>query len=92
MKKLSGQLKIFFGASAGVGKTLLLCFRAVRAAPCDEGADLWFGIAETMAAAKPLPLLEGLDVLPARAYRGIAAASSVIRPRRPLRRGVRCAH
>jgi len=69
-KRRRGQLKIFFGASAGVGKTfsMLLAAREKRA----EGLDVVVGIVETHGRADTAALLEGLEILPARTveYRG----------------------
>ena len=61
-KRLRGRLKIFFGASAGVGKT----YAMLQAARCrhDEGADVVIGIAETHGRGETAALLEGLEVLP----------------------------
>ncbi len=57
-----GRLKIFFGASAGVGKTfgMLLAARERRA----EGLDVVAGYVETHKRAETEKLLEGLEVLP----------------------------
>jgi two-component system sensor histidine kinase KdpD len=64
-----GKLKIFFGASAGVGKTfaMLSAARAQRAA----GADLVIGVIETHGRAETQALLGGIELLPLRdiAYR-----------------------
>jgi two-component system, OmpR family, sensor histidine kinase KdpD len=59
-----GRLKIFFGASAGVGKTfgMLLAARERRA----EGLDVVAGYVETHRRAETEQLLEGLEVLPPR--------------------------
>lgn len=59
-----GRLKIFFGASAGVGKTygMLLAARQRRA----EGLDVLAGYVETHRRAETEQLLEGLEVLPPR--------------------------
>ncbi len=56
-----GRLKIFFGASAGVGKTfgMLLAARERRA----EGLDVVAGYVETHKRAETEKLLEGLEVL-----------------------------
>ena len=56
-----GKLKIFFGASAGVGKTyaMLAAAHAQRA----QGVDVVVGIVETHGRAETLALLDGLDVL-----------------------------
>jgi two-component system, OmpR family, sensor histidine kinase KdpD len=61
-KRQRGRLKIFFGASAGVGKTYAMLQAARRRA--DEGADVVVGIAETHGRSETAALLEGLDVLP----------------------------
>ncbi|MBX9592627.1 MAG: sensor histidine kinase KdpD [Hyphomonadaceae bacterium] len=57
-----GRLKIFLGASPGVGKTyaMLLAARAAKA----EGRDVLVGIVETHGRAETEALLDGLDVLP----------------------------
>jgi two-component system sensor histidine kinase KdpD len=69
-KRRRGKLKIFFGASAGVGKTfsMLLAAREKRA----EGLDVVVGIVETHGRTDTAALLEGLEVLPPRTaeYRG----------------------
>ncbi|KAA1004508.1 DUF4118 domain-containing protein [Paraburkholderia panacisoli] len=61
-KRLRGRLKIFFGASAGVGKTYAMLQAARRRH--DEGADVVIGIAETHGRSETAALLEGLEVLP----------------------------
>ncbi|HXD07104.1 MAG TPA: two-component system sensor histidine kinase KdpD [Burkholderiaceae bacterium] len=60
-----GKLKIFFGASAGVGKTyaMLTSARAARA----QGADVIVGIVETHGRAETQALLGDLQILPLRA-------------------------
>src|ERR1019366_10796303 len=57
-----GSLKIFFGASAGVGKTfgMLLAAHERRA----EGLDVVAGYVETHKRAETEQLLEGLEALP----------------------------
>ncbi|MGZ8259129.1 MAG: two-component system sensor histidine kinase KdpD [Caldimonas sp.] len=57
-----GKLKIFFGASAGVGKTyaMLSAARAQRAL----GVDVLVGIVETHGREETEALLDGLEVLP----------------------------
>src|SRR5215831_10228628 len=69
-KRRRGRLKIFFGASAGVGKTygMLLAAREKRA----EGVDVVVGVVETHGRSDTAALLEGLEILPQRAveYRG----------------------
>ncbi|MBS0580840.1 MAG: sensor histidine kinase KdpD [Proteobacteria bacterium] len=66
-----GRLRIFFGASAGVGKTyaMLEAARAARAA----GRDVVVGYVELHGRAETEALLEGLPRLPALAvrYRGL---------------------
>src|SRR5499426_2774915 len=69
-KRRRGRLKVFFGASAGVGKTygMLLAAREKRA----EGVDVVVGAVETHGRADTAALLEGLEILPPRVvdYRG----------------------
>ena len=57
-----GKLKIFFGASAGVGKTyaMLLAARQLR----EQGLEVVVGIVETHGRAETAVLLEGLEILP----------------------------
>ena len=59
-----GRLKIFFGASAGVGKTyaMLLAARAAQAA----GAPLLIGIVETHGRTETEALVRDLPLLPRR--------------------------
>jgi two-component system sensor histidine kinase KdpD len=59
-----GKLKIFFGASAGVGKTYAMLLAARRRR--DEGRDVVAGIVETHGRGETAALLEGLEVLPAK--------------------------
>ncbi|SAI73995.1 Two component sensor protein [Bordetella ansorpii] len=65
-----GKLRIYFGASAGVGKTyaMLAAARAQR----EQGIDVVAGVVETHGRKETAALLQGLDVLPpqALAYRG----------------------
>ncbi|WP_233829075.1 DUF4118 domain-containing protein [Paraburkholderia sp. ZP32-5] len=61
-KRQRGRLKIFFGASAGVGKTYAMLQAAARRK--DEGVDVLVGIAETHGRGETAALLAGLDVLP----------------------------
>ena len=63
-RRRRGRLKIFFGASAGVGKTfgMLLAARERRA----EGLDVVAGYVETHKRAETEQLLEGLEALPPR--------------------------
>src|SRR5215472_3910039 len=57
-----GRLKIFFGASAGVGKTyaMLLAAQAMRR----TGADIVVGVVETHGRSETAALLEGLECVP----------------------------
>jgi two-component system sensor histidine kinase KdpD len=57
-----GRLKIFFGASAGVGKTysMLIAAQTLRRA----GGDVVVGVLETHGRAETAALLEGLEPLP----------------------------
>ncbi|KVL15078.1 DUF4118 domain-containing protein [Burkholderia sp. MSMB1826] len=61
-KQRRGQLKIFFGASAGVGKTYAM-LQAARQRR-QEGVDVVVGIVETHGRGETAALLDGLDVLP----------------------------
>lgn len=65
------RLKIFFGASPGVGKTYAMLEAARRAK--DDGQDVVIGIVETHGRAETKALLGGLDVLPRRVvlHRGV---------------------
>src|SRR5580765_3069670 len=66
-----GRLKIFFGASPGVGKTYAMLEEA-RARRRD-GVDVAVGVVETHGRAETAALVDGLEVLPRRAleYRGV---------------------
>src|SRR5215468_7656536 len=57
-----GRLKIFFGASAGVGKTyaMLLAAQAMRR----TGSDVVVGLVETHGRSETAALLEGLEQIP----------------------------
>ena len=65
-----GKLRIYFGASAGVGKTyaMLAAARELKA----EGRPLLVGVVETHGRAETATQLEGLEVLPLKTieYRG----------------------
>lgn len=67
----SGQLKIFFGYAAGVGKTYAMLEAAHHAKR--EGIDVVVGYVEPHARPETLALLDGLEVLPTMEtdYRGI---------------------
>ena len=62
MREQRGRLKIFFGASAGVGKTfaMLAATQALRRA----GTDVVVGLLETHGRAETAAMLEGLEQLP----------------------------
>ena len=65
-----GKLKVFFGATAGVGKTYAMLEAAH--AWCKEGVDVVVGWVDTHGRAETEALLAELEVLPRRsvAYRG----------------------
>jgi len=65
-----GKLKIFFGASAGVGKTYAM-LRSARQLH-EQGVDVVVGLVETHGRRETTALLDGLEVLPRREveYRG----------------------
>ena len=69
-KARRGKLRIYFGSSAGVGKTfaMLLAARQLRS----EGCDVVTGVVETHGRAETAALLEGLEALPLKTvpYRG----------------------
>ncbi len=66
-----GKLKVFFGASPGVGKTYAMLETARRLR--EQGIDLVVGVVETHGRAETEALLNGLEILPRREtiYRGI---------------------
>ena len=65
-----GRLKVFLGASPGVGKTYAMLSQAQRLK--GEGKDVVVGLVETHGRAETAQLLEGLEVLPRKpvTYRG----------------------
>jgi two-component system sensor histidine kinase KdpD len=65
-----GRLRIYFGASAGVGKTWAMLTAAQRERAA--GRDVLIGVVETHGRSETAALLDGLDRLPLRdiAYRG----------------------
>jgi len=67
-----GSLRIYVGASAGVGKTYAMLLEARKLAA--GGADVLAGVVETHGRQDTAALLAGLDLLPARnlPYRGRA--------------------
>src|ERR1700736_4853802 len=64
-KARRGKLRIYFGSSAGVGKTfaMLLAARKLRG----EGHDVVVGVVETHGRAETAALLDILEVVPAKA-------------------------
>lgn len=69
-RKRQGNLKIFFGAGPGVGKTYAMLEAAQKRR--EEGIDIVVGIAETHGRKETEALLAGLEMLPRRIqpYRG----------------------
>ena len=69
-RKREGQLKIFFGAAPGVGKTYAMLEAARQKKR--EGVEIVIGIVETHGRKETEALLEGLEILPRRnvEYRG----------------------
>jgi two-component system, OmpR family, sensor histidine kinase KdpD len=67
-----GKLRIYFGSSAGVGKTYAMLAAARKLA--SEGRSVLVGVVETHGRAETAALLEGLEVLPPTSidYRGKA--------------------
>jgi two-component system sensor histidine kinase KdpD len=67
---LRGKLKIFFGASPGVGKTFAMLSEARRLRA--QGLDVVIGVVETHGRSETAILTEGLELLPRMAieYRG----------------------
>jgi two-component system sensor histidine kinase KdpD len=65
-----GQLRIYLGAAAGVGKTFAMLSEGHRRA--ERGADVVVAFAETHGRAQTAALTDGLEVVPRRrlAYRG----------------------
>lgn len=61
-KAQRGKLRIFFGASAGVGKTFAMLLAARQALA--QGVDVVAGIVETHGRGETAVLLEGLERLP----------------------------
>lgn len=57
-----GRLRVYFGASAGVGKTFAMLLAARRQR--DAGLDVLAGVVETHGRAETAALLDGLVVLP----------------------------
>ena len=69
-----GKLRIYFGSSAGVGKTyaMLMAARKLQEDWQHQGRDVLVGVVETHGRSETLAQTEGLRVLPAKQveYRG----------------------
>jgi two-component system, OmpR family, sensor histidine kinase KdpD len=63
-KQARGKLKVFFGATAGVGKTYAMLGAAHEQQ--NDGVDVVVGWVETHGRAETEALLEGLTILPPR--------------------------
>ena len=63
-RALRGKLRIYFGASAGVGKTWAMLSAAQRERAA--GRDVLVGVAETHGRSETAALLAGLELLPLR--------------------------
>src|SRR5471030_2160556 len=66
-----GRLKLFFGASPGVGKTYAMLEAARQRKK--EGWDVVAGVVETHGRAETAALLDGMEVLPRKeiSYKGV---------------------
>jgi len=77
-KQRRGKLKIFFGATAGVGKTyaMLSAARQLRA----QGVDVVIGVVETHGRAETAALADSLEQLPRKSieYKGTVLKSSIL--------------
>src|SRR3954468_16897589 len=61
-----GKLRVYFGASAGVGKTYaMLCAARKRQ---EEGRKVLVGVVETHGRSETAALLEGLELLPRKEF------------------------
>jgi two-component system sensor histidine kinase KdpD len=69
-KAQRGKLRIYFGSSAGVGKTFAMLLAARKLVA--DGVDVLVGVVETHGRAETAVLVEGLQVLPPKSvpYRG----------------------
>lgn len=59
-----GRLRIYFGASAGVGKTFAMLVAARKAH--EEGRDVLIGVVETHGRSETAELIDGFNILPRR--------------------------
>ncbi len=62
VRALRGKLKIFFGASPGVGKTYAMLVAAQQLR--EQGVDVVVGVIETHGRSETAALLQGLEILP----------------------------
>lgn len=62
VRALRGKLKIFFGASPGVGKTYAMLVAARQL--LTQGVDVAVGVVETHGRSETAALLQGLEILP----------------------------
>ncbi|TDR46732.1 two-component system sensor histidine kinase KdpD [Tahibacter aquaticus] len=71
-REASGRLKVFLGAAPGVGKTyaMLSAARELKR----QGLDVVVGLVETHGRAETQALLDGLELLPRRAFAGAERA------------------
>ncbi|MFO0766300.1 MAG: sensor histidine kinase KdpD [Nitrospiraceae bacterium] len=67
-ERIRGKLKIFFGATAGVGKTYAM-LQAAHEQQAD-GADVLIGVVDTHGRADTAALVSGLELLPLRSVEG----------------------
>ncbi len=69
LKARRGRLRIYFGSSAGVGKTFAMLVAARKLA--SEGVDVTLGVVETHGRVETAALVEGMELLPPKrvAYR-----------------------
>ena len=67
-RALRGKLRIYFGSSAGVGKTYAMLVAARAARAC--GVDVVSGVVETHGRVETIAQLEGLDALPRKTMAG----------------------
>lgn len=82
-EKPRGQLKIFFGACAGVGKTYAMLQEAQRLRA--TGLDVMVGVVETHGRKETQAMLPGLDLYPPNALliAVVSSASLTSTPRWP---------
>src|SRR5471032_3442478 len=71
-RALRGHLRVYFGASAGVGKTYAMLAAARKLQSQDPPLPLLVGVIETHGRSETAAMVEGLPLLPLKAveYRG----------------------